>query len=136
MGAEAAFFDLDKTVISKASMVAFGRPPGDRLAMLRRREPRSDLVGLAGAQSRAADLRDLVLQEVQASRQFARIDREFGQTRSVRSPALDDVGHGRARGPMPSECIKQVALPALIEQPLLIVLPVDLDERPDLIGEP
>ena len=26
--------------------------------------------------------------------------------------------------------VEQVALPALVEQPLLVVLPVDLDERP------
>ena len=37
---------------------------------------------------------------------------------------------------MATERIEQVALPALVEQPLLLVLPVDLDERPDLLGQP
>ncbi len=31
---------------------------------------------------------------------------------------------------MATERVEQVALPALVEQPLLIVLPVDLDEGP------
>jgi hypothetical protein len=29
-----------------------------------------------------------------------------------------------------TERVEQIALPALVEQPLLIVLPVDLDESP------
>ena len=35
-----------------------------------------------------------------------------------------------------AEGVEQVALPALVEQPLLVVLAVDLDERPDHVGEP
>ena len=47
-----------------------------------------------------------------------------------------DVGHrGTGRG-VPAERVEQVALPALIEQALLVVLAVDLDQRPDLVGEP
>ena len=37
---------------------------------------------------------------------------------------------------MPAERIEQIALPALVEQSLLIVLAVDLDEWPDFVGEP
>ena len=37
---------------------------------------------------------------------------------------------------MPAERVEQVALPALVEQALLVVLAVDLDERADLLGEP
>ena len=37
---------------------------------------------------------------------------------------------------MPAVRVEQVALPALVEQALLVVLAVDLDERPDLVGEP
>ena len=36
---------------------------------------------------------------------------------------------------MPAEPVEQVALPALVEQALLVVLAVDLDERPDLVGQ-
>ena len=36
---------------------------------------------------------------------------------------------------VPTEAVEQVALPALVEQMLLVVLAVDLDERPDLLGE-
>ena len=35
----------------------------------------------------------------------------------------------------PPNAVEQVALPALVEQPLLVVLAVDLDERADLVGE-
>ena len=37
---------------------------------------------------------------------------------------------------MPAVRIEQVTLPALVEQALLVVLAVDLDQRPDLVGEP
>ena len=37
---------------------------------------------------------------------------------------------------MPAVRVEQVALPALVEQALLVVLAVDLDQRPDLVGEP
>ena len=50
-----------------------------------------------------------------------------------RSTASAIVGPCR---PVPSERVEQVALPALVEEPLLVVLAVDLDERPDLVGEP
>ena len=112
------------------------RSPGDRLAMLGRRQPRPDLVRLARAQTRGRDLRDLVLEQVHPPGQLARVDRELGQRRTVRPPALDDIGHRRPRRAMPAVCVEQVALPALVEQPLLVVLAVDLDERPDLVGEP
>ena len=42
----------------------------------------------------------------------------------------------RAGRAVTAERVEQVALPALVEQPLLVVLPVDLDQRPDLVGEP
>ena len=37
---------------------------------------------------------------------------------------------------MAAERVEQVALPALVEQALLLVLAVDLDQRPDLVGQP
>ena len=36
---------------------------------------------------------------------------------------------------MAAEGVQQIALPAVVEQPLLVVLAVDLDERPDLLGQ-
>ena len=76
-----------------------------------------------------------MLEEVQPPGQLARVDDQLGQRRPVRPPALDGVGHRRARCAVPAERVEQVALPALVEQPLLVVLAVDLDERPDLLGE-
>ena len=77
-----------------------------------------------------------MLEQVEPAGQLARIDGELGEGGPVRPPALDGVGH-RGRGPaVAAERIEQVALPALVEQPLLVVLAVDLDERPDLVGEP
>ena len=113
-----------------------GRSPGDRLAMLGGRQPRPDLVGLAGSESGGGDLGRLVLEEVHPARELARVDRQLGEGRPVGAPALDHVGHRRARRRVPAVGVEQVALPALVEQALLVVLAVDLDERPDLVGEP
>ena len=113
-----------------------GRSPGDRLAMLGGRQPRPDLVGLAGSESGRGDLLRLVLEQVHPTRQLARVDRQLGEGRPVGAPALDDVGHRRPCRRVPAVGIEQVALPALVEQTLLVVLAVDLDERADLVGEP
>ena len=59
-----------------------------------------------------------------------------GEERPVLAPALD---RGRHRGPerrVAAERVEQVALPALVEEPLLVVLAVDLDERAGDLGEP
>ena len=69
-------------------------------------------------------------------RQLARVDRQLRQRGPVRAPALDHVGRRGASRGMPAVRVEQVALPALVEQPLLVVLAVDLDQRPDLVGEP
>ena len=95
-----------------------------------------DLVGLPGSQPGRGDLGGLVLEEVDPSRQIARFDGQLGKRRAVRPPALHDVGHARTRRGMTAEGIEQVALPAFVEQALLLVLAVDLDERTDLFGEP
>ena len=121
--------------IGGQGVVDRGRSPGDRLAMLGRGQPRTDLVGLARPQPRRRDLGRLVLEEVHAAGEFAGLDREFGEGRPVGTPALDDIGHRGARRLVPTERIEQVALPALVEEPLLVVLAVDLDERPDLVGQ-
>ena len=113
-----------------------GRSPGDRLAMLGGRQPSPDLVGLAGPEPGRGDLLRFVLEEVHPPRQLARVDRQLRQRGPVRAPALDHVGRrGTSRG-MPAVRVEQVALPALVEQALLVVLAVDLDQRPDLVGEP
>jgi hypothetical protein len=113
-----------------------GSSPGDGLAMLRRRQPSSDLLGLAGPKPGRGDLLGLVLQEVHPPCQLARIDRQLGQRSSVRSPALDHVGCRCASGGMPTVGIKQVALPALVEKALLVMLAVDLHQRTDFVGKP
>ena len=89
-----------------------------------------------GRRRARGDLGRLVLEQLEPAGELARVDRELGQGRPVRAPALDGVGHRGARGRRAAERVEQVALPALVEQPLLVVLAVDLDERPDLVGEP
>ena len=99
-------------------------------------QPSADLVGLAGPEPGRGDLVRFVLEEVDPPGQLARVDRQLRERGPVRAPALDHVGHrGTSRG-MPAERVEQVALPALVEQALLVVLAVDLDQRPDLVGEP
>ena len=78
------------------------RSPGDRLAMLGGRQPRPDLVGLAGPEASGGDLGRLVLEQVHPARQLARVDRQLGERRAVGAPALDHVGHRRARRRVPA----------------------------------
>ena len=104
--------------------------------MLGGRQPSPDLVGLAGSESRGGDLGRLVLEEVHPARELARVDRQLGEGRPVGAPALDDVGRRRPCRGVPAVRVEQVALPALVEQALLVVLAVDLDQRTDLVGEP
>ena len=65
-------------------------------------EPGPDLVRLARAEPRRGDLGRLVLEQVEPPGQLARLDRELGERRPVRPPALDGVGHRRrAAAPWP-----------------------------------
>ena len=104
--------------------------------MLGGRQPGADLVGLAGSQPCRRDLGRLVLEQVDPAGQLARVDRQLRERGAVGAPALDDVGHRRTGRAVTAERVEQVALPALVEQALLVVLAVDLDQRPDLVGEP
>ena len=103
--------------------------------MLGRGQPGADLVGLAGPQVRAGDLARLVLEQVEAPGDLPGIQRRRVEHASVLAPALDRGGHRRAQRFVLPEPIEQVALPALVEQPSLVVLTVDLDETADLVGE-
>ena len=118
-------------------LVDRGRPAGDGLAVLGGRQPRADLVRLAGAQARRRDLGRLVLEELQPARELARIDRR-ARARAARFSRQRSTArrHRGAQRLVPAERVEQVALPALVEEALLVVLAVDLDERPDLVGEP
>ena len=64
------------------------------------------------------------------SDELAWIDRQFGQRRSIGAPALDRLGDRLAGDPGPAVGVQEVALGALVEEPLLIVLAVDLDQPP------
>ena len=54
---------------------------------------------------------------------------------AVLPPALDGRRHRRPQVVVTAPAIEQVPLPALVEQSPLVVLPVDLDERPDVVRE-
>ena len=114
-----------------------GRAPGDRLAVLRGLEPSPDLVGLAGSESRRRDLVGLVLEQLEPARQLARVELASSASAARLARQRSTASAIAARScRVPAERVEQVALPALVEQSLLIVLAVDLDERPDLVGEP
>ena len=98
--------------------------------MPRRRQPGADLVGLARPQPRRGDLRRLVLEELEPALQLPRVHRQRRQRGLVRPPRPDRGRHGGPLRPVAAERVEQVALPALVEQPLLVVLAVDLHERP------
>ncbi len=141
-GQAARLADRDRRRVARSGAVGGqrvadrGRSPGDRLAMLGGRQARPDPLRLARPKVRRRDLGRLVLEQVDAASQLARIDRQLGQGRPVRAPALDRPARGVAGLAEPAERIEQVALPALVEEALLLVLAVDLDERSDLVGEP
>ena len=97
--------------------------------MPRELEPRAQLLGLADTEAGAADLLDLVAQELEPPLDLARLEREVRERRSVLAPALDRAGHLGAQLAVVAVGVEQLALPALVEQPRLLVLPVDLDER-------
>ena len=89
-----------------------------------------------GRRLRGGDLVGLVLEQRRAG----------APPRAGRAPRHRAAPGSRAsaRRPRPSpsrsvlvaaERVEQVALPALVEQPPLVVLAVDLDERPDLVGQ-
>ena len=94
------------------------------------RRPRPD------AGSRGRDLAGLVLEELEPARELARsIDSAASAVRFSRQRSTAAA----MAAPLPVVAavrVEQVALPALVEQPLLLVLAVDLDERPGLEREP
>ena len=104
--------------------------------MLGGRQPGADLVGLADSQPCGRDLGRLVLEQVHPAGELARVDRQLRQRRAVGPPAFHDAGHRHPGRFVTAIGVEQVALPALVEQALLVVLAVDLDQRPDLVGEP
>ena len=114
-----------------------GRSPGDRLAMLGR--------GRAAPGSRPP--RPAAAGRPRSRPPRARAGRPGGRARAARSPARPAPHGSRASARPPPAIVaprvvvaavrvEQVALPALVEQPLLVVLAVDLDERADLVGQP
>ena len=108
----------------------------DRLAVAGRAEPGRDLLGLADPETRRVDLGRLVLGELDPPDELARVDDELGERRAVRPPALDGPGDGLADHPAAAVGVEQVALRPLVEEPLLVVLAVDLDEVADRLGQP
>src|SRR4029078_6943233 len=103
--------------------------PGDRLAVLRRGQTRPDLVRLTGPKIRIRDLARLVLEQVDTSRDLPMVHASAIEDRPVLAPPFDRRSHSGSKLTMPTEAIKQVALPSFVQQPALIVLSVGLDQR-------
>jgi hypothetical protein len=98
-------------------------------------EASPDLGRLSRPELRGGDLIRLVLVELETARQLARIELQLGKGSPVGAPAVDGRGDIASELAIVAERVEQVALPALVEQALLLVLAMDLDERPDNIGE-
>ena len=110
-------------------------PPGDRLAVLGGPEPRPDLGCLAGAQSGGVDLGRLVLGQLEPANELAGLEGELLQGGLIRPPGFDREADGSALRLEATVGIEQVPLAALVEELLLVVLAVDLDERPGDLGQ-
>src|SRR5438128_3901754 len=67
--------------------------------------------------------------------ELAGVDRQLGQDRPVCPPPLDCVRDGGSEFRMTAEPVEQVPLPALVQEPLLVVLAVDLDEPSGHLGQ-
>ena len=96
----------------------------------------TDVVGLADPQPGRRDLAGLVLGELDPTDELARVDASSASAARFDSPALDRAGHRLARDPAAAVGVEQVALGPLVEEPLLVVLAVDLDESADRLGQP
>src|SRR6185295_5017023 len=111
-------------------------PPRDRLAMTSQLQAAPQLIGLAHRETRLRDLLDLVPEQLEPPLDLPRLDRQVGELAAVLTPALGGARHLGAQAPVARVRVEQLALPALVEQPRLLVLTVDLDERPDVLGQP
>ena len=96
--------------------------------MLGRREARPDVGRLTHAKPGPIDLTGLMLVQLQAARELARIHGEFRKRSLVGPPRFHGRGHLRPFVLQATVRVQQFALPALVQQPLLIVLAVDLHE--------
>jgi hypothetical protein len=103
---------------------------GDGLAVPGGLEPNPDLVGLARPDPSRGDLLRLVLGELESPGQLPRIQLEGAEERPVLAPAVDGTCSRRPERRMTAEGVQEVPLPAFVEEPLLVVLAVDLDKTP------
>ena len=108
----------------------------DGLPVASRCQARPDVGGLGGPESGSGDLGDLVVQEVQKASEFTLIGRERGQGRPVLPPLRDGRRHGCACLRVATVRVEEIPLPALVEEPTLVMLAVDLDEGTGNLGEP
>ena len=122
-------------LVARERLVERRAAAGNRLAVLRRVQLGPDLRRLARPQPRGRDLGRLVFRDLEPAGQLARIELELRERRPVRPPAVDRPGHRRPQRLVPAERVEQVALPALVEESLLLVLAVDLDEGAGHVGE-
>ena len=144
---------LSSRAIARASRTAPATasraPPSAVSASWTAAEPRAIASPCCAAASRALissaspgrspgrrDLARLVLEHLEPPGELARVDDQLVEGGPVGAPGRDGGLHGPAQLLVPAEPVEQVALPALVEEVLLVVLAVDLDERPDLVGEP
>jgi hypothetical protein len=112
--------------LGREGVVDRRRSPGDRLAMLSGRKPRTDLVRLARAEPCRGDLA--------ASCSTGRTARLRADRSPIRRaprgspPALDHAAHGEAGSPCPPDASS--GSPYARRQ-ALVVLAMDLEQRPD-----
>ena len=68
--------------------------------------------------------------QLQAPGKLARVEGKLGKNGLIAAPGLHGGCHGLTPVLEPPESVEQFALPALVQQTLLVVLPMNLDETP------
>ena len=116
------------TPLPGQGLVDLAAAASDRLGVLGGGQFPADLRSLAVAEPGGDYLARLMLLQLQAPCQFPRIECQFGQDRLIGAPRIHGRSHGLASAVQPPERVEQLALPALLQQSLLVVLAVDLDE--------
>ena len=117
--------------LAASNVVRLGQHGHDTLRVARQREPRSQLVDLALARAGGLDLAGGVFGQLQPALISAgSISSSRSAASFARSACTASATSSRRRA-VTAVRVEHVALPRTLEQPLLIVLAVDLDQRID-----
>jgi hypothetical protein len=127
---------LPRTTRFADQCILDGRRTGrDRLAMPRGVQAGPDLVRFTGPQARSSDLGGFVVEDLRAPGELSRIAGQLVEGCSIGAPAFHRVRDPLSLGVVLAERVEQIPLPTPVEQPLLLMLAVDLDQRPGCLRQ-